>query len=331
MGVGADDSVCPDKMLKLSKKKKPADDVVTEALTSEVHTEEADKKPALKRKKQPSAPKAPQEQKAHKVINSLVGNLSHALAEDVSQIDDMLEEKEKDREKDKAQPKEYHNREKKPAKYRFFLVFGLLVFWLAIVGALSVFQTAREIAYDISNQTALKQEFERFLFPVVVNDPPEFTGAENLPPSTIIASAIWDIMLTGDTSYYERDFDSMTIPENDVEAAVRSIFGFGFDIRHVTVDNIIFAFRYSEANKSYTVPMNLAFVTFSPRVTEISSTRDVYTLMVDYIAPSPRQIAGIEYEPEPVKTMIYTVIRLRDGTKTIQSIELNREALIWRG
>ncbi|MDR2533094.1 MAG: hypothetical protein LBC82_09670 [Oscillospiraceae bacterium] len=320
-------------MLKLSKKRK-APESVTEALAAEVNAVESDvaagevsdKKPERRIGVAPKTTAAPKKkkptpvQKEHKVINSLVGNLSHALEEDVSQIDEMLE--------DKGQPREYHDREKRPAKYRFFLILGLVVFWLAIVGALSVIQTVRELAFDISNQTALKEEFERFLFPVVVNDPPGFTEAENLPPSIIISSAIWHIILMGDTSNYNRDFGTMVIPENDVEAAVRGIFGSGFEIRHGSIDNIVITFIYESENKSYTVPENPAFFTFSPKVTEISNTGETYRLMVDYIAPTPQQIAGIEYEIHPVKTMVYTVNRSRDGTKVLQSIEsirLNRE------
>jgi hypothetical protein len=117
----------------------------------------------------------------------------------------------------------------------------------------------------------------------------------------------------------------MSIPENDVEMAVRSIFGSGFDIRHVSAGNIVSPFLYDAETKSYTVPENPPFFTFSPRVSEISSSGDVYRVVVEYIAPSPQLIVGIEYEPQPVKTMIFTITRSRDKSKTIQSIELNRE------
>jgi hypothetical protein len=254
-----------------------------------------------------------------------VGNLSHALEHEgnAGEIGEMLEEKQQAKQAKKE--KTYHDREKRPVKYRFFLIFGLVVFWLAIIGALSVVQTARELAYDIINQTALKEEFELFLFPVVINDPPEFSGAENMPASIIISSAVWQIILTGETSVYERGMMTMSIPEDDVEAAARSIFGFGFDIRHVSTGNIVTPFLYEAETKSYTVPENPPFFTFSPRVSEITSAGDVYRVVVEYIAPSPQFIAGIEYEQEPVKTMIYTITRTRDRTKTIQSIELNRE------
>ncbi|MDR2558208.1 MAG: hypothetical protein LBC86_01490 [Oscillospiraceae bacterium] len=279
---------------------------------------ERKKKP--EREKKPAVPKEPKEQ--HRVITSLVGNLSHALEHEpigvVGEISEITEEKEP--------AEKYHDREKRPTKYRFFVIFGLIVFWLAIMGTLSVVSTVREVVFNITNQTALKEEFELFLFPVVINDPPEFNSAEdNMPASVIISSAIWQIILIGDTSNYEQGFNTILIPENDVEAAVRSIFGWGFDIRHVSAGNIVSPFLYEAETKSYTVPENPPFFTFSPRVAEISSTGDVYRVVVEYIAPSPQFIAGIEYEALPVKTMIFTITRGRDRTKAIQSIELNRE------
>jgi hypothetical protein len=278
-----------------------------------------DKKSERKRKpEREKKPAAPSEPKQHKVINSLVGNLSLALEHEPEvPAGEIAEEKER--------AEKYHDRERRPTKYRFFLIFGMIVFWLAIMGFLSVVSTVREIAYDITNRTALKEEFELFLFPVVINDPPEFSGAENMPASIIISSAIWQILLTGDTSNYERGMMTVSIPENTVEMAVRSIFGSGFDIRHVSAGNIVSPFLYDAETKSYSVPENPPFVTFSPRVSEITSTGDVYRVIVEYIAPSPQFIAGIEYEVEPVKTMIFTITRGRDRTKTIQSIELNKE------
>jgi hypothetical protein len=290
------------------KKSKNSDTAGSVPDISAINQEPAEIKP-LQVKKKPAAPK-----EQHRVINSLVGNLSHALEGNAEDIDEMLDVK--------KQEKTYHDREKRPTKYRFFLILGLVVFWLAIIGLLSVIQTVREIAFDISNQTALKEEFELFLFPVVINDPPEFSGIETLPPSSIISSAIWKIILTGDTSNYERDMGRMTIPENDVEAAVRSIFGSGFEIRHVTIDNITHSFSYSSENKSYTVPENPPF-NLSPHVSEVTGNGEIYRVTVEYIMPTPQLMAGIEYEVEPIKTMIYTIDRnSRSKTKTIRSIEL---------
>jgi len=188
-----------------------------------------------------------------------------------------------------------------------------------------------EFAHAISNQTALKEEFEHFILPVVINDPPEFTGNENLHSVTAIASAIWQMILSGETSRFERDPDTgrVIIPESDVEAAARGIFGSGFTLEHRSVDYIVMMFRYAPELKSYFVPENPNHFPFSPRVVGISSTGETYRITVDYIAPTPMLIAGIEHEIMPVKSMIYTINRPRNRAMTIQAIESNREREIF--
>ena len=265
----------------------------------------------------PREPKEPQ----HRVINSLVGNLSNALEleDNVREMDELLE--------DNAQGKTYHDREKRPTRYRFFLIFGLLVFWLAIVGGIVTVRSVGEFASRIVNQTALKQEFEHFIFPVVIDDPPEFTSTENMHGRTAISSAIWHIILSGDTSRYERDryTGMMIIPESDVEVAARNLFGPGFEIEHRNIDYIVMAFQYITESNSYLVPENPNFFTYSPRVIEITRTGNTYRLVVDYIAPTPLSVAGIEHEIVPVKSMIFTIERTGNRNKTIISVESNRD------
>jgi hypothetical protein len=195
------------------------------------------------------------------------------------------------------------------------------------VGGIVTVRSIGEFARDIANQTALKEEFERFIFPVVIDDPPEFTSIENIHSRTVIASAIWHIILSGDTARFEsdRDTDMMIIPESDVEVAVRAIFGTGFEIEHRNIDYIVMMFRYVSESNSYLVPENPNFFTYSPRVVDISSSGDIYRLTVEYIAPTPLSFAGIEHEIIPVKSMIYTINRPRNRNKIILSIESNRE------
>ena len=291
-------------MLKISKK--PAKEPV--------HKPDKKEKP----EKQPKPVKhLKHEKQQHTVINSLVGNLSSALEEDAGEIDSLLEEK--------LQPKEQASRVQKPARYRFFLIFGLFVFWLALIGAFSVVGTVREFTYDLINQTALKAEFERFIFPVVVTDPPMFTGTDNIQSSTVVASAVWKIIISGDNEIYERSMGMMTIPESDVEMAARSLFGSGFNINHRTIDYSLIAFEYDSEIKSYIVPETPVFFSFTPRIAGIAKEGEIYRVTVEYIVPTPMSLAREDYESESVKSMIYNISRNRDKSMTILSIEIDRE------
>jgi hypothetical protein len=270
--------------------------------------------------KEPKTPAEPDESgNQHRVINSLVGNLSNALEEDAGEIDEILEAS--------SQGKGYHDREKRPMKYRFFLILGLLVFWQAIIGGIQTIRSISSFISDVSNQTSLKEELEQFIFPVVITDPPEFASTESPHSWTAIASGIWQIVLSGETVRFDRDRETgmVIIPESDVEAAVRGLFGSGFDIEHRSIDYIVFIFQYVPESKSYLVPENPNHFTFTPRIAEISSSGDTYKITVEYIALTPLLIAGIAHEIVPVKSMIYTITRTRDRSKTIQSIEFDRE------
>jgi len=318
-------------MINLRKKKNPAQEQEVKVLESQLAEAETtkDNPPSA----EPGRKSSYKYEKQTKVINSLVGNLSHALDKDDSEIDEILggEAKPKpdsspaeSKTESGTQVREYYDREKKPAKYRFFLVLGLIVFWLAIIGTFSVVETLREFIFDINNQTELKDEFAKFVFPVVMNDPPEFNEIIPLQSTTVIASAVWQIILTGDTTNYERDVGNMVIPESDVEAAARNLFGFGFDINHRSIDYIVIYFEYNVDRKSYIVPENPMHFTYSPHISEITREGDVFRVAVDYIAPSPQSIANPEHVNEPVKTMIYTIVRT-DDAKAIRSIEFKRE------
>lgn len=261
--------------------------------------------------KQPAAPKAiPAEElkkpKEGTVISSLVG----ALDEDYREIDDVMS----------PQTASEASKLKYPTSQRIFFCVGVFILIMAIVGIVSTVDFTKNAISEIANQTGLKNEFAAYIYPVVASDPPAFDKIEDLPSSTIINCSIWQIILRGNTSNYETVNDYyMLIPEIDVEAAAASLFGYGFVIEHQTVGFGNTYFEYNADTKSYTVPANPTLNSYSPRITELSSIGELYTVTVEYMPPSALAIAGIETENEPDKTMIYTISKSK-GKMTINSI-----------
>jgi hypothetical protein len=155
---------------------------------------------------------------------------------------------------------------------------------------------------------------------VVINDPPAFESVEHLQDSTIISSAIWKIILTGDTSNSDDDIGVIFITAVEVEAAARSIFGVKIDNHRSvsTFGNV--DFRYNEQHRRYEIPENPNLSFYSPLITSVTNVGELYTVTIDYMAPSPLAIAGIEHDNEPIKTMIYTISRTSERT-TINSIQ----------
>ncbi len=266
--------------------------------------------PKSKRRKQPVAKPEKPAPKEHKEHETILSSLAGALDEDYSEIEEVMSPQ---------QPSET-TKTKYPVSQKIFFCVGVFILAMAIVGIVSTVNFTANFIGEIADQTSLKNEFAVFVYPVVASDPPAFENIEDLPSSTIINCSIWQIVLSGNTENYEIvDEYFMSVPEIDVEAAAASLFGYGFVMEHQTVGFGNTVFEYVADTKSYTVPINPALNSYSPRITELSNVGELYTVTVEYMPPSALAIAGIETENDPDKTMIYTISKSK-GKMTINSI-----------
>ena len=204
-----------------------------------------------------------------------------------------------------------------PVIRRSYVTVAVFLIFFSIIGIINSVIFVQNVVDDIRDRRVLKEEFALFIYPVVINDPPAYDSVDNLMDSTIITSAIWKIILTEDKSRYASDMGVIYVPEYDVELAARSIFG-KIPSEHISVHGAV-QFVYSPHNKYYEVPENPILFSNSPLITEVTSEGGLYAVTVDYIAPTPLAIAGIEHVDEPIKTMIYTISRQGDS-KMINSI-----------
>lgn len=256
-----------------------------------------------------------------RIIKQLVGTLGNALEEDVNEIDEIFlgtyAESENKTKRNNANDSDSRY---KPHKHRAYISIGVVVLILSVIGAFSSINFIGNFMYDIADKRALKNEFALFVYPVVITDPPTFENVDNLQTVTVLSSAIWKIILTKNTENYEKNYSMMIIPAIDVEASARSIFGYGYEINHRTIEDVGVTFEYNPDINSYIVPEKPQYVTYAPLISEISNVGELYKVTVSYVAPSPLSIAGIDYENEAVKTLIYTISRSKEKM-TINSIE----------
>lgn len=204
---------------------------------------------------------------------------------------------------------------------------GVVTILLAIVGLITTVKFSIGVVKDIVNQTALKNEFAVFLYPMVITDGPAFEAAESAPSSVVINAAIWRIIMNGDTDKYENDGTNMTVSEIDVESSAAALFGYGANIEHQTVGLGATVFEYNAASKSYLVPLDPNYNTYWPRVTEISNVGELFTVTVEYMPPSMFATEGMDYQLEPDKIMVYTVSRTA-SSMTINSLRYSEETLM---
>jgi hypothetical protein len=247
----------------------------------------------------------------HKVMSQLVGTLGDVLEEDMQEIDNFL-------------PSETPETKREPSKHKQRLLFvaGVLIMAFAIIGAVSTVAFAGGIIRDVADQTALKNEFTEFVYPLVIADAPNFTNAKEVSPNTLLSTAIWRIILQGGNVHYARDMGFMTVPELDVEASAHAIFGDQhIDFVHGTLDNVEVTFEYNAATKSYTVPENPRYMTYIPNISNLSNVGETYFVDVDYLLYSPLSVVDEKYDNTPFKTVRFTLQRSGSNV-TVTSLEL---------
>lgn len=207
---------------------------------------------------------------------------------------------------------------------KFFFAVGIVTIVLAIVGLVTTIRFCISAVGDIVNQTALKNEFAVFLYPMVITDGPAFDFVADAPNSVVINAAIWRIIMNGNTEKYENDGTNMTVSEIDVESSAAALFGYGINISHQTVGVGSNVFEYNAASKSYLVPLDPNYNTYWPRVSEISSVGELFTVTVEYMPPSMFAAEGMDYQLEPDKIMVYTISRTA-SSMTINSLRYYQE------
>lgn len=211
----------------------------------------------------------------------------------------------------------------KPRKSRFFFGFAVFVIIMAVIGCISTVRFVAGVTGSLLDNTSLKNEFAEFIFPVVVNDIAPFESADEIPDSSKISCAIWNILLNSDTSAYEGGNMGLTIPEYDVSASCRELFGSSVTLQHQTVGTAEMRFTYDENSHTYTANKNIRYLTYSPKLISISKSSDVYTVVVGYLPPTVAAVAGVSgLSAQPEKYMEYTISRF-DGKDTLLSVRFS--------
>ncbi|MCC8042330.1 MAG: hypothetical protein LIO69_02215 [Oscillospiraceae bacterium] len=233
----------------------------------------------------------------------IIDMLDSAFNEDLSELSELsgLDEEQNDTAKGKAENKNH-------------FIIGLFVMVMSAIGIICTVGYIIGFVGDIVNNTKQKNEFAEFIYPVVICDPAPFDASQRMKNETVISAAIWDIILYEDQSKYETEFDYIIVPEVEIEQHAVKLFGAGLTIEHTTIASIDLSFYYDEESSSYRIPSNPKYFSYSPTVTEITKSGNVYTLTVGYISPTPSWLAQTSSEtPEPEKYVEYTLTESGDS------------------
>ena len=196
----------------------------------------------------------------------------------------------------------------KGGKRKGYLILGAMMMILAVIGLFSTVNFTVDKIKAFADNTQQKTEFARFIYPVVISD-------------TVITAAIWDIILYEDKSKYDSDFDMIIVPELDVEQHAAKLFGTGLSIKHQSILGADVQFYYNEDIKSYRIPANPKYFTYSPYIEDITRVGESYTITVGYVSPTPAWLTLTGDEtPKPEKYVNY-IVQKRGDEYTLLGIQ----------
>lgn len=206
---------------------------------------------------------------------------------------------------------------------------GGLFLILAVIGLISVAGFCIRLTNRIMDNTKEKNNFENYLLPVVMFDPPEFDAAENLDPILLLQSSMWAALLDNPEKYTYDESAMLIVPASDLDVYAAKLYGSEIKLTHQTFGDWEYTYPYDTDKKIYRVPVKGQTSQYTPKVEKIEKKGDLYLLTVGYVPPGTlwqAALNGTTYEPEPDKYMIYHLKKVKNDYNiiSIQSMDTYR-------
>lgn len=250
------------------------------------------------------------------VINELLGEIEHEpdieIEEDVANLGEEPEDNVKIAET---------SEEGRAKRSKAFFAVAVIIIVMAVIGLVSSIRFIANGINKLADNTELKNEFARFILPVVANDIAPFENETEITNSSKVSCSIWNILVNKDTSAYKSSpAGGILVPEYDVGVSCKEIFGSSATITHQTVGTGDTQFVYDENNHVYSCTNNMRLLNYAPKITAMTESNGTYVLTVDYIPPSVTMaVEGLGITMEADKTLEYTVNRW-DKKNTLMSV-----------
>lgn len=237
------------------------------------------------------------------------GALRRALDEDVEEMEEFSPENTVD-----TMPV----KKKHSFRRNLYFTVGLFVSIMSIIGIIFTVNWTVGVFKGIADNTSQKEMFEEFILPVVVCDVPVFSGSNAIPNDVILTAAVWDIILYSAENYEEND-KMITVPAIDLEAHATKLFGKNLNFTHQTLGDVVLSFPYDDQTQTYLLPVQPYFMSYTPKVSDVSRDGETYLLTVEYY-PVISSWMPNNKDAQPDKIMSYKVVK-KGGTYSIVEIE----------
>ncbi len=215
------------------------------------------------------------------------------------------------------------NNRRKVKKNPLALPIGIIAGFLAIIGFITVVSFSADMINNVTDKTAQKAEFEKFLTPAVMFDPDPFDDLTQADVSQLLNSAVWDFLMNGDGSFSYSEGDTL-VSQDKIKSHFEKLFGTEIDIASLypSIDMSEYEITYDAALKSFRLPITGVESAYTPKIYDIEKQGSSVILSVGYIGNKTWvEMNGSEITaPEPDKYMTIT-LREREGKQYISSIQ----------
>lgn len=190
---------------------------------------------------------------------------------------------------------------------------GLLVIVLVIAGVIAIVGAGVNGVRDVveKRETAMKAEYQKFIAPVVMNDPAPFDDLSQANLGQLMEAAVWSLLRNDPKpdQYPYEEGGYMVVPQADVEKEFERLFGTEVKPQHATIVGYGYEFPYDAATKTYHIPVAGLDQLYTGQAYDIEKKGSTVYLTVGYIAGSQwaQDADGNIVAPEPDKYMKITL------------------------
>ena len=190
---------------------------------------------------------------------------------------------------------------------------GLLVIVLVVAGVVAIVGAGVSGVKGVveRRENAMKEEYQKFIAPVIMNDPSPFDDLSQADIGQLMEAAVWSLLRSDpdrDRYPYEEG-GYMVIPQADVEKQFEYLFGTEVKPQHATITGYGYEFPYDAATKTYHIPVAGVDQLYTAQIYEIEKKGATTYLTVGYIAGGQwvQDANGDIVAPEPDKYMKITL------------------------
>ncbi len=188
----------------------------------------------------------------------------------------------------------------------FIVAFAVFGVYRAVEWGVDKIQTAADNSVKIA-------EYEKYLEPFVVIDPTPFDDVSSAEPIDLLDAAISVLIYRSDKlntyEVYEGEVTGLLVPQADVEAYFKVMFGNEVKLVHTDVADSFYGVMYNSEKKAYIIPITSVDPTYTPKVYNVEKKGSSIILTVGYIGGTEwAQLEQGKYTaPEPSKFMKITL------------------------